>query len=247
MTADPVHSYLTRTATLLARLAEQQAEQIDRAGEIVARTLLADGLVHVFGSGHSHLLALEGFYRAGGLAAVDPILLESLMLHGNAVLSTTLERSDGLGAGILEDLAPQASDCLIVVSNSGGNRVAVELAEAARARGLGVVAIVSRAHAESAGALQAGRASLLGVADVVLDNLGEPGDASVQLDGVPTRMGPTSTVLGAALVHAISIAAAARVVAAGEQPPVFTSSNVAGGDELNAATIARYRGRVRAL
>lgn len=239
--------YLAHTAELLGRLAEEQGQAISAAAEIVARTLVADGLVHVFGSGHSHLLALEGFYRAGGLAAVDPILLESLMLHGNAALSTVIERSDGLGAGILADLAPGADDCLVVISNSGGNRIAVELAVAARERGMPVIAIVSAAHAASAQAVQAERTNLLAVADVVIDNLGEAGDASVTVDGIPARMGPTSTVVGAAIIHAIQASAAARAVAAGVEPAVFASSNVAGGDARNAATIARYRGRVRSL
>lgn len=247
MTNTPATRYLAHTAGLLTRLAEEQAEAISAAAAVVADTLVGDGLVHVFGSGHSHLLALEGFYRAGGLAAVDPILLESLMLHGNAALSTVIERSEGLGAAILDDLGPGAADCLIVISNSGGNRVAVELAVAARERGMRVVAIVSAAHAVSDQAVHADRPGLLGVADVVIDNLGEAGDASVQLDGIPARMGPTSTVVGAAIIHAISMEAAARAVAAGSPPAVFASSNVAGGDARNAAAIARYRGRVRSL
>lgn len=247
MTEAIARGYLAHTAELLGRLAEEQGAAISAAAEAVARTLVADGLVHVFGSGHSHLLALEGFYRAGGLAAVDPILLESLMLHGNAALSTVIERSEGLGEGILADLDPGADDCLIVISNSGGNRVAVELAAAARERGMTVIAIVSAAHAGSAQAVQADKPNLLGVADVVIDNLGEAGDASVTVEGIPARMGPTSTVVGAAIIHAVSTEAAARAVAAGTPPAVFASSNVAGGDERNAAAIARYRGRVRSL
>lgn len=247
MNDSPAARYLAHTARLLARLADEQGDAIGEAAELVARTLRADGLVHVFGSGHSHLLALEGFYRAGGLAAVNPVLLESLMLHGNAVLSTVIERSEGLGAGILDDLDPGSDDCLIVISNSGGNRVAVELAEAARRRGLAVVGIVSGAHARSSRALQADKANLVAIADVVVDNLGVEGDASTSVPGIPTRMGPTSTSIGAALIHAITMEAAARVAAAGDAPAVFTSSNVAGGDERNADAIARYRGRVRSL
>jgi uncharacterized phosphosugar-binding protein len=110
-----------------------------------------------------------------------------------------------------------------------------------------VIAIVSAAHAGSAQAVQADKPSLLGVADIVIDNLGEAGDASVTVEGIPARMGPTSTVVGAAIIHAISAEAAARAVAAGTPPAVFASSNVTGGDERNAAAIARYRGRVRSL
>lgn len=247
MTAAPAARYLAHAATLLTRIAEEQEDVLADAADVLARTLAADGLVHVFGSGHSHLLALEGFYRAGGLAAIDPILIESLMLHGNAVLSTAIERSEGLGAAILADRTPGPADCLVVISNSGGNRVAVELAQAARERGMAVIAIVSVEHAGSSQALQTDKPGLQAFADVVIDNLGVAGDASTSVDGIPSPMGPTSTVTGAAIIHALSMEAAARSAARGTAPAVFTSSNVAGGDIRNADAIARYRGRVRSL
>ena len=245
-------SYLTDTALLLTRLANEQQEPIAAAAQIVAETLVHDGLVHVFGSGHSHMLALEGFYRAGGLAAVDPLLVPSLMLHSNAVLSTALERTEGIGASLFADLQPGPHDSFILVSNSGGNRVAIELARSARQAGLAVIAIVSAAHARSALALgaqpgHAQAANLIDLADVVIDNLGAVGDAATTVAGVAATMGPTSTVTGAAIIHAIAIEAAALAAAAGVTPAVFSSSNVAGGDARNAEAIARYRGRVRSL
>lgn len=250
-------SYLTDTAALLTRLATEQQAPISAAAAIVADTLVHDGLVHVFGSGHSHMLALEGFYRAGGLAAVDPILVPSLMLHSNAVLSTALERTAGIGSSLLADLQPGPHDSFILVSNSGGNRVAIELARGARERGLSVVAIVSAAHARSALALNAqapgdkapheAPSNLIDLADVVIDNLGAVGDAATTVVGVASPMGPTSTVTGAAIIHAIAIEVAALAAAAGASPAVFSSSNVAGGDARNIEAISRYRGRVRSL
>ena len=192
------------------------------------------------------MLALEGFYRAGGLAAVDPVLVESLMLHGNAVLSTSLERTAGIGRAVFADLDPGAEDTFILVSNSGRNRVALELAAAARERGLTVIAIVSRAHAASTA--ESAQAPGLGdVADIVIDNHGSAGDAATDVPGVAAPMGPTSTVTGAAIINAIAIAAAALAAAEGTAPAVFASSNVPGGDARNVQAIARYRGRVRSL
>ena len=239
--------YLQRAASLLLRLADEQGEAISAAARLVADTLVRDGIVHVFGSGHSHILALEGFYRAGGLAAIDPILSSSLMLHENAVQSTAWERTAGLGEAILSDRDPGPDDLFIVVSNSGRNRVGIELAAGARARGIRVVAIVSRAHASSAEALQVDRPNLLSLADVVIDNLGETGDAAELVPGIRALMGPTSTVTGAAIMHAIAIEAAQLAAEAGVVPDVFSSSNVAGGDARNTAAIARYRHRVRSL
>ena len=37
--------------------------------EMIAECIAGDGIVHVFGSGHSHMMAEEVFHRAGGLSA----------------------------------------------------------------------------------------------------------------------------------------------------------------------------------
>lgn len=244
--AEPTGTFLAHAASLLERLADEQHASLAAAGRAVARTLTRDGLVHLFGSGHSHLLVLEAFYRAGGLAAVDPVLVESLMLHGNAVLSTALERTAGIGRAVFADLAPGPDDTFILVSNSGRNQVAIEIAAAAKAQGMTVIAILSRAHAAPAAA-SAPSPGLLELADIVVDNLGAFGDAATAVPGIEAPMGPTSTVTGAAIIHAITIEAAAIAAAEGKAPAVFTSSNIPGGDARNVEAIARYRPQVRSL
>ena len=74
-------SYLGAVGGMVQRLQDEQLRSIREAGELVAEVLRADRLVHVFGTGHSHMLAEEGLYRAGGLAPVNAILESGLMLH----------------------------------------------------------------------------------------------------------------------------------------------------------------------
>ena len=91
--------YLKRVNELVTQLL-RDTTQIEDAAKAVAQTLENDGLVHVFGTGHSHMIAEEMFYRAGGLGAVNPILEEDLMLHINASKSTELERDPQLAESI---------------------------------------------------------------------------------------------------------------------------------------------------
>jgi len=244
---DPVAEYLTNARTRIDELIVHQLPAIRAAGDLVAEAIRANALIHVFGSGHSHILAEELFYRAGGLAAVDPILHEDLMLHRGAAASTTLERVPGRGTEIFASLTVAPGDVLIVASNSGGNVVAADLARAAREVGMPVVAIVSLRHARSAESFRGGASLLESVADVLIDNCAIAGDASVSVSGVPAPMGPTSTVAGAAIVNAIAIHGAARAAELGTDVGVFTSSNMAGGDQLNRDLIDRYRDRVVSL
>lgn len=237
--------YLAGVAALLDTLLAAEWPAISAAAACVADTVAADGLVHVVGTGHSHMLAEELFYRAGGLAAVNPLLVDSLMLHTAAEASTRLERTPGLGRALFPGLGVRRGDTCLVASNSGGNAVCVEIAELARDAGASVVAILSRRHAAHAG--DGTHARLAQVADVVIDNHGRVGDASTTIAGFPRAVGPTSTVAGAAIVNAVVAEAVERLVARGVTPDVFSSSNVAGGDEVNAALAAAYRTRVRML
>ena len=225
--------YLREVARLVERLLSEEWPSIEEAADVVAATLERGGAIHVFGTGHSHVLAEELFYRAGGLERVRPILFEGLMLHADPQLSTSLERLSGLAAALLADHPIAPDDVLIVASNSGGNAVVRELATLVHGSGVPVIAIVSRLHASSRAARAAVSANVQDVADVVIDNGGAVGDATVEIAGFERRVGPTSTVVGAAIVNAIVAEAVDRLVARGVRPDVFVSSNVAGGDEAN--------------
>jgi uncharacterized phosphosugar-binding protein len=231
--------YLRNVSGLLERLECEQWDRIDEGAGLIADALAAGHTLHAFGSGHSHMLAEELYYRAGGLVRVRPILFEGLMLHASATLSTTLERVPGLAAALIADHGVAADDVLLIASNSGSNAVVIEMAEEARRRGLRVVAITSVEHANSEDARQGQGPRLHELADVAIDNGGVVGDASVDLAGLPGRVAPTSTVVGAAIVNTLVAEVAERLLARGTTPEVFTSANVAGGDDHNAAHLSR--------
>jgi uncharacterized phosphosugar-binding protein len=218
--------YLRTVAAVLQRVGRDQWDHIGAAATIVAEALAEGRTFHAFGSGHSHMIAEELYYRAGGLVRVRPIFFEGLMLHVSAPMSTALERVS-------------AGDVLLLASNSGGNAVVVEMALGARERGLRTVAITSIEHATSGEARQGKGPRLHELVDVAIDNGGVVGDASIQLEGLPDRVAPTSTVVGAAIVNTLVAETIERLLAQGHVPEVFTSANVAGGDDLNAAHLRR--------
>ena len=229
------------------RLRTEQLRVIREAGDMVAHVIREDGIVHVFGTGHSHMLAEESLYRAGGLAPVNGLLDSGLMLHEGATASTQLERLPGYAGIVAGKHRFEPRDLLIVVSNSGVNAAPVEMALLARESGLKIIAICSLSYSRS---LEPGAevpARLPELADIVLDNLGEEGDAAVELHGHDLKVGPTSTVLGAALLNAIFVEAASVLAGEGAEPPVYRSSNMPGAAEHNQALTERFRGRVRNL
>jgi uncharacterized phosphosugar-binding protein len=229
--------YLADVGRLIGRLEAEEWEALTNAADLVAKALAVGGTIHAFGTGHSHMLAEELSYRAGGFVRVRPILFEGLTVHADPSLSTRLERLSGLAAALLERHPMDARDVFVIASNSGGNEVVRELAGLVHAKGIPIIAIVSRAHASSRSRRAPGTTNLLDLATVVIDNGGAVGDAAIAIDGSAHRVGPTSTVVGAAALNAIVAEAAERLAERGLEPLLFVSSNVEGGDEINEALL----------
>lgn len=229
-----VRAYL---ADLAARIADPAlAAQLEPAIAAVVAAVQADRLVYVFGTGHSHLLALDLHYRAGGPAYVVPVLDERLMLHQGAMASTDRERMSGAAAEALSRYPLVAGDVVIIISNSGVNAAPVEAADLAKSLGARVIALTSRAYSEAAAR---GRPTLASRADIVIDNALPPGDALVALPSSGLKAGPGSTAVGAAILQALFAEAAARLAVAGA-PLIFLSANMPGAAENNRELVARY-------
>ncbi len=217
-----------------------EARAVRRAADLVAASLVRGGQVYVFGTGHSNLIALDAFYRAGGLAPICPILEPSLMLNEGAVEGTRRERLHGIAAGVLAryDVNPEC-DCLVVASNSGMNAVPIEMAMAGKAIRMPVISISSFAYAAALG----GAPGLAEIADVAIDNHCPPGDSLVAIDDQLPRMAPGSTIAGSAVLHSILLCAAESLVKQGRDPQVFISANMPGSHSHNAALVERWRHR----
>lgn len=232
--------YLATAADLIARLTDATWPAITQAAAAVADALGAGRVIHVFGTGHSHLLAEEMYYRAGGLVAVSPILFDGLMLHHSTARSTALERLPGLAEALLADHPIHDGDVMIIASNSGGNATTIDMALTARKLGATVIAITSLQHATSALARPTDAPRLHTIADLVIDNGGTVGDAAVTIVGFDRAVAPTSTVVGAAIVNAIVAEATEILVQRGTPPEVYRSLNTAAGDADHAERAAAH-------
>jgi uncharacterized phosphosugar-binding protein len=238
--------YVDAARHTLGEVAATQGEPFEEAARLVADSVAAGGMLHLFGAGHSLLLALDAYTRAGGLACVNPILDPALSPTSGLELAR-IERTEGRAAAILEaeDLRP--GEVVLVVSNSGVNAVPVEVAIGCRERGLRVVALTNLEQAKATAPRHPSGARLHELADVVVDNRCPPGDAAVTLAS-GDRVGPLTTVVGAAVVTALCARVAELLGERGQRPPVLASQNLDGRPAIedNAERIRPYLDRVRA-
>ena len=230
------HDYLKNACRLLQRIEESQLDAIMKAAAWITDSLLDGGVFHVFGSGHSHILADEAHSRAGGLVPVQPI---DDPVEGKA------ERLEGYAAVLLNQYDVREGEVIIIASNSGINALPVEMAIEAKKRGLRVIAVTSMAHTQAASSRHSSGKKLYQVADLVIDNCGIVGDASIEVPGFPGRAGATSSIAGVAIVDSIVVQVAENLVKEGVNPPILISSNVPGGDEHNERIRSKYRERLK--
>lgn len=239
--------YFENLNRIITRIATEQMGNIETAARAVADTLENGGRIHTFGTGHSHMLAEEIFYRAGGLVNVNPILETGLMLHESAAKSTALERLEGYGEILMDDHDVKKGDLLFLFSNSGRNGVAIDLALIAKERGITTVVITNMEHTMQGKSRHSSGKKLYELGTIVIDNCGCIGDASMHIPEIGRNVAPTSTSAGAAILNAIEARAVEMMFADGYTPEVFSSSNVDGGDEINNAFVAKYKKEIRSL
>lgn len=240
-------AYRDAVTGTLDRILADQGAVLDAARDAIADALATDRIIHVTGTGHSHLIALEVFYRAGGLASAQAVLDEDLMLHRGAVRSTERERESGRAAKVLTDHGVGKGDVVVVVSNSGRNAYPVEAALAAKALGATTIALTSLVHSRAVVSRHASGKRLFEVADIVLDNGGVYGDAALAIPGTQLRMGPTSTVIGCWIVNVILAEAVACAAARGVMADVYQSANNLETAAPSVDLPSRWRDRIKGL
>jgi uncharacterized phosphosugar-binding protein len=226
-------NYISALQELLENIKVQQAEAIRQAGILIADALEVGGIIHVFGSGHSHMIAEEAFYRAGGMVPVNPILDPRLLFLDGALESTMAERQPGYAHEILKREEINSKDVAILISNSGRNAVSIEMALELRSKGLRLIAITNVNQSRQSASRHASGKRLFELVDIVIDNCTPVGDAALLLPGQHSkqRIGPTSTIAGAAIINSIMIEAAAEMLRRSLPVPIFPSANVDTSDE----------------
>jgi uncharacterized phosphosugar-binding protein len=227
-------AFFRESLARLGGLLDGQRQALDRAAGWCTEAIAADGLVHLFGCGHSRMLCEEMTPRQGCFVGWHTIVELALTFHNLIVgpnglrQSLHLEKTAGYAEQILRNFAFGPKDVLIVISTSGIREVIIEMAEGARGRGLKVIGLVSRAHCEQARPAHPSGKKLTDVADLILDNGAPVGDTLVALHGAPGKTGPFSTLGGALVMNMLRCEVAQRLADRGIEPVFLPSHQFVG-------------------
>lgn len=237
--------YFEKINEMLGKIEESQGDKIHKAAKYLGDTLDQDGLIHTFGTGHSHMIAEEPYFRAGTLAPVNMIYDPSLAGSQQTVKSAYVERLEGYAGILLDYIKPDPEDVFIIVSNSGRNAVPVEMAMELQDSSNKTIAITSMTYSKSLDSRHSSGKKLFEVADIVIDNQGEIGDTALEIPEMEQGFGPTSTITGVYIINAIMVQTILNLIERDIEPPVFWSGNLDQGMEKNEKIMEQFWGRIR--
>lgn len=236
----------------LEQVNEKQEENIKKAASLMADAIENDRLISVYGGGgHTTLPLGEMFFRAGGLACINPCMETGLSVFNQALKYLELERTVNYGSSILKYYDLKEGDLLIIFHNIGINPATIDAAEEAKKRGVKIIAVSSSywqdEMPEDHFIRHPNKKNLFDYADVCIDDYNPVGDAVVNVPGLDTPIAPTSNIVDFYIAHLLEIECVRQCIERGITPPVWSSANTPGGDEKNAAYLAKYRPRIKML
>ncbi len=229
-----------------------QGENIKKAAALMADAIEKDKLISVYGGGgHTTLCMGEMFFRAGGLACINPIMETGLSVFNQALKYLELERTVNYGNAIMKYYDLKKDDVLIIFHNIGINPATIDAAAEAKENGVKIIAISSsrwqKEMPDDHFIRHPNKTNLFDYADVCIEDFNPVGDAVVNVPGLDTPIAPISNIIDFYIAHLLEIETVKQCIDKGIVPPVWSSANTPGGDEKNAAYLEKYKPRIKML
>ncbi len=232
-------NYLEQAGDLVEKIRTTQMEVIQQAAKVMAASIAAKRAVHLFGSGHSVIPVLDIFPRYGSFPGFHPIMDPRLMWSsvigpGGARELLWLEREEGYIKNVLLSHHLDPRDTMLVFSHGGNNAAPIEIALAAKEKGLTVIAVTSVANRKINDPKHSSGKALPDIADIVIDNCSPPEDALVAIEGLKAKVAASSTLTTVTISMALVAETTAELARLGALPErVFVSPNVQGIPKTN--------------
>ena len=238
-----MYQYHSEVKKLIDKVVDKNQDILDEVIDLVSKTIIDDKIIHAFGTGHSHMIGLELFARAGGIANVNAMLDSTVMTSEGARRSAEIERISGFAKVIWDQHKIKKNDIFIVISNSGRNAMPIEMAELAKNNSNKVIAITSINQSSKYPARIKNQKKLYEIADYVIDNCVPSGDSIIPIG--KDFSGAVSSILGCFIVNLMVTESLKIVHKAGKKLPLFYSQNIDGIS--NEELFSRYERRVKHL
>lgn len=238
--------YIEKIKEIIDEVEKHEEDTIKETVDLLVKTIKSNNKIYIFGASHAGILAQELYYRAGGLIVINPIFGREISLDNEPIsITSKMEQLHGYGRILANKADFNDGDVLILHSVSGRNPVTIELGLEAKSKGVKIVALTNLKYSKSITSRDQSGKLLYQIADIILDNHGDIGDAAMPLEGAEIKVAPTSTVIGAMILNTIVHLTAQAILDSGEEyAPTFFSANLDGGHEKNLKVVEKYKDNI---
>ncbi len=241
--------FYTELLKLLDILATTQKTNIKKAAEICAKAIKNNGVIHVFGSGHSVGFGLELVNQSGSLVPIHTIMTSDFVLKKQVSLeqfkdrNVMFERTPGI-ADKLYDLYPiDPNDVFIIISNSGINGLVIDLAAKAKEKNHPVIVVTSIQHTNSEDSRHPSGKKLYEYGDIVIDNCGPCGDALLETED-SAKICSVSAITGVFIAQSLTAEIISKLQTMTDDIPILWDLSKKGALEHNKALKEKYKERI---
>lgn len=249
---EPIFQLHDKITQILKTISEEETENIKKAAVIVAEAIAEERRVHILGTGaHSQIAAEDVLWRAGGLAAWNPIIDPGTNLVHGARRSIAFERCPGYGVAVLNanNIGHTVNEIMIIINAYGIDPMSVDVALECKKRSVYTIGVTSpdygKAISEQSPIRHSSKKNLFEIVDLFLNSHVPLGDAAIAVKGFEQNVASYSTFCSCFVMNALVAQTVQELVTLGVEPPVFMSANMPGGDEANARWEQKYGGRSR--
>jgi uncharacterized phosphosugar-binding protein len=224
--------YISKLLKLAEKAAGDNEGAFEQASTAMSNTLANDGLIHLYGSGHSVLPVQETYPRYGSYVGFNPLTDPRVMWHnilgaGGVRELLWLERTENYAEKFLDHQPLNAGDTIVIFGHSGRNASGIDTALYAKKRGLTVIAITAKSNLDKQATHSSGK-RLADAADIVIDTCAPIEDAIVDIKGWSRPVSGASTVLAMIMMHELVARTAQKLSERDIELPVFASPTIAG-------------------
>ncbi|NLC96528.1 MAG: SIS domain-containing protein [Erysipelotrichaceae bacterium] len=235
------YEYMNKISGLLKVIESTNLEAIEILSNKFAQNIMDDKIIHTFGTGHSNIIGIELFARAGGLGNINAILDPDVSISNGARRGSEVEHVSGLADVIYNNYKIEKGDIMIIVSNSGRNAVPIEMAQRCKKEGVYTVALTNVYQSKNSTSRHSSGERLFEIVDCVLDNCIPVGDSMMSVNNI--NFGPASSIACIFLLNTIISEAIKICDSKGFRPYVFQSQNIDGYD--NNSIYTKYENRIK--
>ncbi len=234
---------------ILNTLYEKENEHIEESAKLFVDCIKNDGVIHVFGTGHSVGFGIDLKGYAGSLVPIHIMQMSDFVLKNVVTFedftdkTNIFERRSGVAEKFMDLYDIRKQDIFVIISNSGINGIVIDLADLAKKKGHKVITITSMKHTLSEDSRHPSGKKLYEFGDIVIDNCGPVGDALLETDG-RERVCSVSSICGNAIAQSMVARVCELLAEENVELPLLRNENNDTDIIFNKKLLEHYQGRI---